>query len=49
MERDHFMSPTEAKAFGLIDNILEHPPSHAVETECASTTATSGTTSTTTN
>lgn len=26
MERDKFMSPIEAKAFGLIDQILEHPP-----------------------
>ncbi|XP_072930103.1 ATP-dependent Clp protease proteolytic subunit [Epargyreus clarus] len=35
MERDYFMSPTEAKAFGIIDNVLEHPPSHAMENECA--------------
>ncbi|XP_061721554.1 ATP-dependent Clp protease proteolytic subunit [Cydia pomonella] len=34
MERDHFMSPVEAKAFGLIDNVLEHPMSHAMEKEC---------------
>ncbi|KAJ2953157.1 hypothetical protein O0L34_g728 [Tuta absoluta] len=26
MERDCFMSPTEAKKFGLIDKVLEHPP-----------------------
>ena len=26
MERDKFMSPFEAKAFGIIDKILEHPP-----------------------
>ena len=26
MERDNFMSPQEAKDFGLIDKILEHPP-----------------------
>lgn len=26
MERDNFMSPGEAKQFGLIDTILEHPP-----------------------
>lgn len=26
MERDSFMSPEEAKQFGLIDQILEHPP-----------------------
>jgi ATP-dependent Clp protease protease subunit len=25
-ERDNFMSPDEAKAYGLIDNILEHLP-----------------------
>ncbi len=28
MERDTFMSPAEAKAFGLVDRILEHPPKH---------------------
>ncbi|XP_037927803.1 ATP-dependent Clp protease proteolytic subunit [Teleopsis dalmanni] len=26
MERDNFMSATEAVAFGLIDHVLEHPP-----------------------
>ncbi len=26
MDRDRFMSPDEAKDFGLIDTILEHPP-----------------------
>ncbi|XP_022101718.1 ATP-dependent Clp protease proteolytic subunit, mitochondrial-like [Acanthaster planci] len=26
MERDRFMSPEEAKEFGIIDNVLEHPP-----------------------
>ena len=26
MERDKFLSPKEAKEFGLIDQILEHPP-----------------------
>jgi ATP-dependent protease ClpP protease subunit len=26
MERDKFMNPVEAKAFGLIDTVLEHPP-----------------------
>lgn len=25
MERDKFMSPTDAKEFGIIDKILEHP------------------------
>lgn len=38
MERDYFMSPTEARGFGLIDNVLEHPP-HLVENENAATTA----------
>ncbi len=28
MERDKFMSPAEAKEFGLIDKILQHPPKH---------------------
>ncbi|XP_037876258.1 ATP-dependent Clp protease proteolytic subunit [Bombyx mori] len=41
MERDCFMSPIEAKTFGIIDTVLEHPPSHAVEQECAPSTATS--------
>jgi len=27
MERDRFMSPSEAKEFGIIDKVLEHPPS----------------------
>lgn len=27
MERDHFLSPEEAKDIGLIDSVLEHPPS----------------------
>lgn len=36
MERDYFMSPAEAKTFGLIDNVLEHPPSHALENPAAS-------------
>lgn len=25
MERDKFMSPLEAKEFGIIDKVLEHP------------------------
>ena len=25
MERDKFMAPSEAKDFGIIDKILEHP------------------------
>lgn len=28
MERDKFMSPTDAKEFGIIDKILDHPPTH---------------------
>ena len=31
MERDKFMSPEEAKAYNLIDTVLEHPPSHIDE------------------
>lgn len=26
MDRDRFMSPVEAKDFGLIDVVLDHPP-----------------------
>lgn len=26
MERDNYLSPEEAKEFGLIDHVLEHPP-----------------------
>jgi len=28
MERDKFMNPVEAKAFGLIDTVLVHPPKY---------------------
>jgi len=28
MERDKFMNPLEAKEFGLIDMVLEHPPKY---------------------
>uniref|UniRef100_A0A1B6E897 ATP-dependent Clp protease proteolytic subunit n=1 Tax=Clastoptera arizonana TaxID=38151 RepID=A0A1B6E897_9HEMI len=28
MERDKFMSPTDAKEFGIVDKIMEHPPTH---------------------
>jgi len=31
MERDTFMDPHQAKDFGLIDNILEHPPTALAE------------------
>merc|ERR1711953_927685 len=33
MERDKFMSPAEARDFGLIDKILEHPNKGAFEEE----------------
>jgi hypothetical protein len=26
MERDHFMSPEEAKSFGLVDEVIERRP-----------------------
>ncbi|GBP13415.1 ATP-dependent Clp protease proteolytic subunit, mitochondrial [Eumeta japonica] len=42
MERDCFMSPTEAKSFGLIDNVLEHPPSHALDKENVASAASVG-------
>lgn len=29
MERDTFLDPEEAKQLGLIDSVLEHPPSRA--------------------
>ncbi|CAH2045804.1 unnamed protein product, partial [Iphiclides podalirius] len=44
MERDCFMSPTEAKTFGIIDNVLEHPPSHAMENEAVPASGSSTTT-----
>lgn len=31
MERDKFMSPSEAQEFGLIDKILEHPPKEGLK------------------
>ena len=33
LERDKFMSPLQAKEFGLIDKILEHPPKPSGEVE----------------
>merc|ERR1712141_632220 len=33
MERDKFMSPSEARDFGLIDKILEHPPKEGLKEE----------------
>lgn len=35
MERDRFMSPVEAKAFGLIDQVLEHPPLDSAPSDSA--------------
>lgn len=48
LERDKFMSPTEAKEFGLIDKILDHPPKHGdkpeeVKLETPASTSTSST------
>lgn len=36
MERDHFMTPEEAKVLGIIDHVLEHPPETVSETGPAS-------------
>lgn len=36
MERDKFMSPADAKEFGIIDKILDHPPKHGEKTTGAS-------------
>ena len=33
MERDKFMTPNEAKNFGLIDTVLGHPPSVVEESK----------------
>lgn len=33
MERDKFMSPADAKEFGMIDKILDHPPKYGVKDE----------------
>ncbi|KAJ4431700.1 hypothetical protein ANN_20302, partial [Periplaneta americana] len=33
MERDKFMSPVDAKEFGIIDKILDHPPKHGEKVE----------------
>ncbi|XP_059153333.1 ATP-dependent Clp protease proteolytic subunit, mitochondrial-like [Physella acuta] len=33
MERDRFMSPSEALEFGLIDTVLEHPPAVEADTK----------------
>ncbi|XP_060813874.1 ATP-dependent Clp protease proteolytic subunit, mitochondrial isoform X2 [Bombus pascuorum] len=37
MERDNFMSPTEAKEFGIIDKVLSHPMQEEAEAEAEST------------
>lgn len=31
MERDKFMSPKDAKEFGIIDEILDHPPKYGTQ------------------
>ena len=36
MDRDKFMSPSEAKDFGLIDKILEHPPKEGLQEQTES-------------
>lgn len=33
MERDNYLSPEAAKALGLIDEVLEHPPSTVPDEE----------------
>lgn len=33
MERDKFMNPSDAKDFGIIDKILNHPPKHGDRVE----------------
>lgn len=33
MERDKFMNPSDAKEFGIIDKILNHPPKHGEKLE----------------
>ena len=38
MERDKFMSPTEAREFGIIDMILDHPPKFTADTDTVSYT-----------
>lgn len=35
MERDTYLSPEEAKEIGLIDTVLEHPPSTVPDEEKA--------------
>lgn len=38
MERDKFMNPSEAKDFGILDLVLEHPPLPTNETDKPQTT-----------
>lgn len=38
MERDMFMSPEEAKEFGLIDEVIEHRPMALVSDAVSSAT-----------
>lgn len=38
MERDNFMSPTQAKEFGIIDKVLTHPMQEEEETSTTNLT-----------
>lgn len=38
MERDKFMSPVDAKEFGIIDKVLEHPLQEKDEVDSTRTT-----------
>ncbi len=37
LERDKFLSPAEAKEFGIIDKILDHPPRFVTENDSEDT------------
>jgi ATP-dependent Clp protease, protease subunit len=43
MERDMFMSPEEAKDFGLIDDVIEHRPTALVSDAVSAATEISST------
>lgn len=42
MERDHFMTPEEAKTLGIIDHVLEHPPETVSDSNPSSSSPASG-------
>ena len=46
MERDKYMTPSEARDFGIIDKILEHPCSEREEQEKSHLTEQSATATT---